>query len=107
MADPIQTLLDRLAPEIRRAFIEAIADVKSEAQLAVIAGALDRGDVDAALRALNLDAAFFAPLDDALTAAYLEGGRNALLGLPVIPDPFPVAGRWFALMAAIRAQKNG
>lgn len=89
MADNLQALLDRLAPAVRDAFLAAIYDVRSEAQLAVIVGHIERGDIEAALRALNLDPAFFAPLDDAITAAYLQGGRDAAAGLPAIPSPFP------------------
>ena len=105
--ETIAALLARIEPRIRDAFLAAIADVKSEAQMAVIVGALQDGRLDDALRALNLRAEFFAPLDDALRAAYLEGGRNALAGLPVIPGPFP-QGVWLsALMAGTSARKRG
>lgn len=107
MANDILKALDALAPNVRAAFLASIADIKSEAQLSVIVGALERGDIEAALQALNLRAEFFAPLDDALRAAYLQGGANALAGLPVIPDPFP-AGAWLrGLMAAIQERKRG
>jgi len=103
----IAELLAQIEPRIREAFLAAIADVRSEAQLAVIAGALQEGRTEDAIRALNLGPEFFAPLDDALRAAYLEGGRNAILGLPVLPSPFP-QGVWLsALMAATAARKNG
>lgn len=105
--ETIAALLARIEPRVRDAFLAAIADVRSEAQLAVIAGALRDGRLDDALRALNLGAEFFAPLDDALRAAYLEGGRNALVGLPVLPSPFP-QGVWLsALMAGTSARKRG
>lgn len=79
--------LAKLEPEIRKAFLEAIADIRSSAQLAVIARAIEEGRINDALTILNLDPAFFAPLDDAIRAAYLLGGRNAIAALPVIPDP--------------------
>lgn len=107
MANDILRALDALAPDVRRAFLAAIADIKSEAQLAMVAGALERGDMDAVYHALNLRAEMFAPLDDALRAAYLQGGRNALAGLPVLTDPFTAGASWRALMAAIRARKGG
>lgn len=103
----IERLIDEMSPEIREAFLAAVYDVRSEAQLAVIAGHLEAGRFDLALEALNIDPAFFAPLDDALTAAYLKGGRSALAGLPVIPDPVQ-PGKWLsALTLAIRARRGG
>lgn len=104
----IRKVIARMEPVIRRAFIDAIRDIRSEAQLAVIVRALEDGRVDDAIRALQLDPAFYAPLDDALRAAYLEGGRDALAGIPRIPDPFSLA-RWFASgsTGATAARKTG
>lgn len=103
----IAELLAQIEPRIREAFLAAIADVRSEAQLAVIAGALQEGRTEDAIRALNLGPEFFTPLDDVLRAAYLDGGRNAILGLPALPSPFP-QGVWLsASMAATAGRKNG
>lgn len=79
--------LATLEPQMRDAFLAAVADVRSSAQLAVIVRALENGNITQALAALNVDAVFWAPLDDAMRAAYLLGGRNAIAALPVIPDP--------------------
>jgi hypothetical protein len=99
--------LNRMEPAMRDAFLAAVRDIKSEAQLSVIARHLENGDIPRALAAMHLDAEFFAPLDDALRAAYLEGGRQAMTGLPAIPDPFP-AGAWSAaFLRAIRARRGG
>lgn len=107
MAEKIPDLLDKLAPEMRKAFLESIADITSEAQIAMIVGALERGDVEAAIGALHIKAEMFQPLDDALRGAYMTGGREALAGLPTITDPFPGRGWWFALAALARAQRSG
>ena len=107
MAHDLLKLLDKLEPKVRRAFLQSISDIKSEAQLSVIIGALRRGDIESALRALNLKPEFFAPLDDALRAAYMQGGAAALAGLPRLPDPFQV-GAWLrASMAGTNAQSAG
>jgi hypothetical protein len=87
----IQAQIDAMEPRIREAFIAAVNDLTSSAQMALIVGHLERGDVRAAVDALGIDPAFFAPLDDALRAAYLTGGRDALLALPAIANPFPAA----------------
>ena len=83
----ILELLDSLEPATRAAFIASIQDVKDSAQMAVLINAIKNGNVDHVLAALRLDASFFQPLDDALRAAYLSGGVNALAALPKIPDP--------------------
>jgi len=79
--------LKALEPELRKAFLAAVADIKSEAQLAVVARAIEEGRIQDAIRIMGADEAFWAPLDDAIRAAYLRGGRDAIAALPVIPDP--------------------
>lgn len=98
MADNLQAILDKLEPAVRRAFEEAIADIRSAAQLHAVIGHLEAGDINAAIVALNLRAEFFAPLDDALRQAFNAGGVSALAGLPALPDPFPARALWRALM---------
>lgn len=83
----IQAALEQMEPAFRDAFLRAVEDVRSSAQLASLIAALERGDVQQAMAVLNVDPAFWAPLDDAIRQAYLLGGRNALAALPVIPDP--------------------
>ena len=83
----IQAALELMEPAFRDAFLRAVEDVRSSAQLASLIAALERGDVQQAMAILNVDPAFWAPLDDAIRQAYLLGGRNAIAALPVIPDP--------------------
>lgn len=83
----IQAALDAMEPQFRAAFLRAVEDIRSSAQLAAIVDALDKGNIDLAVRLINVDAAFWSPLDDALMGAYLRGGRDAIAALPVIPDP--------------------
>ena len=83
-------------------FEEAIADIRSAAQLQAVIGYIEAGNIEAALIALNLRAEFFAPLDDALRQAFNAGGVSALAGLPALPDPFPARVWWRALTAATR-----
>ena len=103
----IQTALSKLEPSIRDAFLQAIAQITSNAQLAVIEDAIRRGNIEAAVAALRLDATFYAPLDRAISEAFYQGGVLALAGLPRLTDPFPVGAWSLALMAAIHAQRNG
>lgn len=103
----LQRQIDALEPAIREAFLRSIADIRSEAQLSLVVDALERGDVQRLMTVLNLDPAFFAPLDRAIQGAYLEGGARALSGLPVIPDPATGGKSLSASMRVTRARSGG
>lgn len=89
----VEAYLAAMEPVLRGAFLAAVEDIRSTAQLALIVGHLEAGRVDMALAALNLRAEFFGPLDDALRQAYYAGGVAAVAALPAIADPF-AAGGW-------------
>ncbi len=84
--------LDRISPDLRKAFLQAIEDVKSTAQLSAIEGAIERGDVEGAINALRLGPDFFAPLDDAIGKAFRAGAIWQLSGLPkkTLPTGSPI-----------------
>ncbi len=103
----LQRQIDALEPAIRAAFLQSIADIRSEAQIALVVDALERGDVQRLVTVLNLDPTFFAPLDRAIQGAYLEGGVRALSGLPVIPDPATGGKSSAASMRVTRARSGG
>ncbi|MCF6371052.1 hypothetical protein [Rhizobium halophilum] len=107
LPNDIQTLVDTLVPEIRRAFIEAIQAITSQAQLTTVEGHLREGNIEAAIAALKIDPLFFRPLDRAITEAYYRGGVAALAALPKIPDPFGVAQRFLASMEDMTEPLNG
>lgn len=67
-------LLDQMAPEVQRAFLDSLNRVTSRVQLRALEQAIASGDVDAVLRILELGAEYFAPLDRALTDAFTRGG---------------------------------
>lgn len=71
-----------MRPELRAAFLQAIDDVRSTAQLTAIEAAIDRGDVQAVLAALRIGPEFFAPLDKAIADAFIAGGAYTLNSLP-------------------------
>lgn len=79
--------LERLRPGMARAFFEAVADIRSTAQLSVLEDAIRRGDVAAALRALQLGAEFYAPLDRAISDSFLQGALWQVAQLPGKPLP--------------------
>ena len=89
--ESLRGLVDQLEGNVRQAFLDAIWDITSVAQLQAIIGHLEAGNIEAAILALNLRAEFFEPLDRALDEAFRRGGVSALSGLPQVPDPFPAA----------------
>jgi len=103
----LQRQIDALEPVIRQAFLQSIADIRSEAQMALVVDALERGDVQRLMTVLNLDPTFFAPLDRAIQGAYIEGGVRALSGLPVLPDPVTGGKSLPASMRVTRARSGG
>lgn len=74
----ILDLLDQLAPEAQKAFIDAVADIASDTRMTALEAAIQRGDVQSALRVLSLEDGYFAPLDRALRGAYETGGDWAM-----------------------------
>lgn len=76
--ETLQQIADRLEPGVRRAFLESIDRIKSDAQIGLIVQAVEANDVTRVMRLLNLDAAYFAPLDRSLTRAYQEAGDTAM-----------------------------
>lgn len=75
-------LLDRYGPEIAKAFMRAMSDVRSSVQINRVIRALERADIEAALEALDLELSVYEDLRDALQRAYLEGGRTTEGAIP-------------------------
>lgn len=70
----IDDLLNRYDPIIAQAFRQAVEDVRGSADLQRLIAALAAGDLNAALNALNLEAAAYGPLSEAIRQAYGEAG---------------------------------
>lgn len=81
-AKPLLEMLELLEPKVREAFLEAVADIRSNVELGRIVTAIESGNVEAALRAMHLDPAAFRGLERILAEVFETGGTNALLKLP-------------------------
>ena len=79
--------IDKIQPGFAPAFEQAIQDVRSAAQLAVLEDAIAARDIEGVLRILQVPPQYFAALDDAITGAFLAGGAYALSTLPKKPLP--------------------
>lgn len=103
----VQAILDALEPEVRKAFLDAVGRITSQAQLQTVVGHIQNGNIEAAIAALRVDPVFFQPLDRALSDAYYRGGVAALAALPKIPDPFRAVQRFLASMEDMTAPTCG
>lgn len=83
----IEQLTDELEPQLKLAFLEAIADITKRAELKHIVERLEKGDISGAIDAVHLDAAAFRTLDNAIAAAFDGGGASAIRALPKLRDP--------------------
>lgn len=79
-----EQLLDQFEPEFRKAFEEAVNDLRSKADLKRVIEALERQNLSAAVEALNLDPAAFASMDRVIRSAYGASGLSAIAAVPVI-----------------------
>lgn len=73
--ETLSTLLDRLEPRLRDAFLAAVQEIVGKAQIGRIVEALERGDVQGAIDALYIEPAAFEVFQRELEAAYGEGGN--------------------------------
>lgn len=83
----LEQLALQFEPMLARAFLDAVADIASKAEIARIVERLERGDVDGALRAVHIDPAAFVGVEEALRAGYGAGGAAVVGAMPVLKEP--------------------
>lgn len=83
----IEELSARWEPELKTAFLAAVQDIRSRVSISALAKLLERGDVDGALRLLNLDPADFSQLALDQARAFSEGGMATASRIPVLKSP--------------------
>lgn len=81
-----QELLDRYGRDIADAFMAAVRDLRSGADLQRLQAAIEAGNAEAALAALHLDAAAYSGLLDAMRGAFVDGGQSTTQNLPALTD---------------------
>lgn len=82
----LEALLEQWEPEIRKAFLEAVYNQRSVAQVDLIIKYLEKGDIENALRAVNLDPVYWLPWDRTLRQAYEAGGITTAQAVPAIVE---------------------
>lgn len=94
-----EALLDRYGETIARAFVEAVGDLATTADVQRLIAAIEAGNLDRALDALNLDPAAYDRVLEAIRAGYLESGELAASRFPAaafvrFSARNPVAEHW-------------
>lgn len=72
-----QELLDRYGPQVAKAFMVAVDDLRAGADVQRLTAAIAAGDLAGAVAALELDPAAFNDLLEAIRESYLAGGQGA------------------------------
>lgn len=70
----LDALVDLFVPDIRSAFLAAIADIVNNVILAEVIKAVEAGDLEAAFRVMGFSPAAMRPLSAAIERAYEQGG---------------------------------
>jgi hypothetical protein len=83
----LEVLAARFEPQLQAAFLAAVDDLRNGVQISVVAERLERGDIDGALRALNVEPAAFRLFEEGVREAYIGGGVAATGAIPVLRDP--------------------
>ncbi len=68
----------KLEPAVRKAFRQSVSDMVDSVSLREIEAAIQQGDVQRVMQALNLKPEFLAPLDRAITQVFQEGAEYQL-----------------------------
>lgn len=85
--DEIERLLDELEPQVRDAFFEAIGDINDETVLAALEERLKAGDLEGAVRVINVDPVIFARVADILANAYRESAVSTAESMRAVRTP--------------------
>lgn len=87
LREQLNDLIDKLSPDMEKAFHAAVDDLKSEIVLREVVEKLEKQDIQGALDALHIDPAAFRPLTEALRTAFNSGGALVANNLPQLFDP--------------------
>jgi len=80
----LDSLMATWEPQLRRAFMDSVYNMRDAAQIDLIVGFLQANDIESALRAVNLDPIQWLPWDKGVRAAFEAGGVATAGAVPVI-----------------------
>lgn len=77
-------LADSLAPAIRKAFLDAVRDIRDGARINAIADAIAGGRIEEVADLLGIRASAFVGITEAVRAAFAAGGAAAVTEIPAL-----------------------
>jgi hypothetical protein len=83
----LQELLDQMEPQVRQAFLDAIADITDETVIQALTDAIATGNVEHALSVLNLDPVVFSGVPDTTNDIFKMAGVLTAEAARVARDP--------------------
>lgn len=99
-------LVDKLSPEMEKAFQEAISEVKSEIVLKEVVARLERQDIEGAIQALHIQPSAFRSLGEAIRQAFNAGGSLVAKAMPKLADFLGARVVWRWDVSNQRAEAN-
>lgn len=75
-------LVSKFEPDLRRAFLASIDEIKDKVVLNRLVAALEAGDIERAINVLAIEQAAYEVFQEARSAAYLASGRDAVATMP-------------------------
>lgn len=82
-ANRFDQLIDQFEPVLRKAFLDAVGNMRDRVDIGQLTAMLERRDVEGALRAVGLDPVSFRVFDRAFTEAYEVGGIATAKAVPI------------------------
>lgn len=82
MRNRIDNLIEYWDPILRDKFLEAVGYLRDDVQIGVVTRMLEAGNIDGAVRAVNLDPVAFRVLDNSVMQAFEAGGNAAMARIP-------------------------
>lgn len=83
----LNTILDKLKPGVRKAFLEAFAVIRSDVQIGQLVKSIDQGDISGAIEALSLNREAFGAFEAKIAEVYAAGGAAGVASMPRLPNP--------------------
>ena len=83
-SDRLDQLLADWESQVRQAFMDAVYALRQAVPLDQLVRMIERGDIDAAIRAVGLNPANLRPLDLAIAQSYEAAGQATAASIPVI-----------------------
>lgn len=83
----LEELASQWEPRLKNSFLSAIAEIANRVPIGALAEMLERGDIEGALRLVNLDPADFSQLALEQARAFHEGGMATAGRIPVTRSP--------------------